>query len=152
MLLGTPDFIFPRLVFMVTRFENQRRNLLKSSCTGDGAAAAISVGGSLNGFAAGGAMPLPQAHPIVDAPLLTFYRVSATTIRAEVTDDTVKGEAANSAVRTHLGCTLSNWDAPTKQFPFPCENAPFDPLKTGANTGGAASRMLPPIPFQAVNG
>ena len=101
------------------QFNQQRRDLLKSTCTLAGAAA-------------------------------LWYRVSPDKIPAEIKDDTVEGILAYSAVCTHLGCTLSNslsnWDAATKQFLRPCHDALFDPLKEGANTGGATSRMLPHIP------
>ena len=142
---------FPqRLVFMGVGFNHERRDLLKSTWILGGAAAAISVWESRNALGAEGAMPFPQAHGIADAPLLPISRISANTIPAEIKDGTVKVDEAYSAVSTHLGCMLSNWDAPTKQFPFPCDDATFDPLKAGANTGGAASRMLPYIPFKAV--
>ena len=133
-------------------FNHERRDLLKSTWTSGDAAAAISAWGSRHALDAEGAMPLPQAHGIADAPLLPISRISANTIPAEIKDGTVKVDEAYSAVSTHLGCMLSNRDAPTKQFPLPCDDATFDPLKAGANTGGAASRMLPYIPFKAVNG
>ena len=181
---------------MRVQFSSQRRDLLKSTCTIAGAAAAVSVSGTLNSFAAGGPMPLQQAHGIpltgdifvfidgmkkgnvvavndvaVDAPPLTvqakdpngevresdnstvlLYRVSPDKIPAGMKNDTVEGIMAYSAVCTHLGCMLSNWDAPTKQFLCPCHDALFDPLKEGANTGGAISRTLPHFPLKATDG
>jgi rieske iron-sulfur protein len=179
-----------------SQFNEQRRDLLKSTCTLAGAAAVVLAGGSLNAFAAGGAMSKPQAHgvPLVgdvfeftdglnkgnvvtvndvvaDAPPLTvqakdpvgaaresdnstvlLYRVSPDKIPAGIKYDTVDGIMAYSAVCTHLGCMLSNWDAATKQFLCPCHDALFDPLKEGANTGGNTSRTLPHIPVKAVDG
>ena len=181
---------------MSAQFHEQRRDMLKSTCTLAGAVAVVSVVGSLSAFAVGGAMPLPQAHGIplvgdgfvfidgpkkddtvtvndvvVDAPPLTvqakdpagavrdsdnstvlLYRVSADKIPAEMKKDTVEGIMAYSAVCTHLGCMLSNWDAATKQFLCPCHDALFDPLQSGANTGGTISRMLPHIPVKSVDG
>jgi rieske iron-sulfur protein len=46
---------------MKSKFCKARRDLLKSTCTLVGATALVSVGGSLNAFAAGGAMPTAQA-------------------------------------------------------------------------------------------
>ena len=46
---------------MKSDFNKQRRDLLKSACALAGTAALVSVGGSLNAFAAGGATPSPQA-------------------------------------------------------------------------------------------
>jgi len=178
------------------QFNEQRRDLLKSTCTLAGAVAVVSVAESLSAFAAGGSMPLPQAHGIplvgdgfvftdgpkkddivmvndvvVDAPPLTvqakdpagavrdsdnstvlLYRVSSDKIPADMKNDTVEGIMAYSAVCTHLGCMLSNWDAATKQFLGPCHDALFDPLKESANTGRATSRMLPHIPVKSVDG
>jgi rieske iron-sulfur protein len=49
---------------MKSNFCKERRGLLKSTCTLVGATALVSVGGSLNAFAAGGAMPVPQASGV----------------------------------------------------------------------------------------
>jgi rieske iron-sulfur protein len=181
---------------MSSAFNKDRRDLLNSTCTLAGAAAVMSVGGSLKAFAAGSG-PQTQAHGIpsvgdtfvfteepqkgevvsvtdvvVDAPPLTvqakdtsagtlrdsdnstvlLYRVAPEKIPAEMKDDTVEGIMAYSAVCTHLGCMLSNWDAPSKQFLCPCHDALFDPLKEGANTGGAISRTLPHFPLKADDG
>jgi hypothetical protein len=46
---------------MKSDFSKKRRDLLKSACTLAGTSALLSIGGSLNAFAAGGATPSPQA-------------------------------------------------------------------------------------------
>jgi len=46
---------------MKSDFNKQRRDLLKSACTLAATSALVSMGGSLNAFAAGGATPSPQA-------------------------------------------------------------------------------------------
>jgi rieske iron-sulfur protein len=176
---------------MSSGFNQERRDLLKSTCTLVGATAVLSVGGSLNAFAATQASGVPLVGDtfvfadgpqkgqvvsltavVVDAPPVTvqakdtaagtvrdgdnstvlLYRVAPDKISADIKEDTVEGVMAYSAVCTHLGCMLSNWDAPTKQFLCPCHDALFDPLKVGANTGGATSRTLPHIPLKAVDG
>ena len=181
---------------MSTQFNEQRRDLLRSTCTLAGAAAVVSVGWILRAFAAGGAMPTPQARgiplagdvfvftegpnkdnvvmvnnvvatapPLIvqakdpagamresDNSTVLLYRVSPDKISADMKADTVEGIMAYSAVCTHLGCMLSNWDAATKQFLCPCHDALFDPLKEGANTGGATSRTLPHFPVKSVDG
>lgn len=80
-----------------------------------------------------------------------LYRVSSQRIPAEMMDDTVESTMAVSAVGTHLGCTLSNWDALSKQFFLPC-HALFDALNKGGDRSGANSRRLPILPLQAVDG
>jgi rieske iron-sulfur protein len=181
---------------MKSDFSEDRRDMLKSTCTLVGATALVSVGGSVSAFAAGGAMPQSQASNVpktgdtfvftdgpqkgqpvsvkdvvVDAPPITvqawdtaagavrdsdnstvlLYRVAPEKIPADLLPDTVEGVMAYSAVCTHLGCMLANWD-PSKQFICPCHDALFDPLQNGKNTGGATSRTLPQFPLKAVDG
>ena len=56
---------------------------------------------------------------------------------------------AYTAVYTHLGCLLSQWDATHKQFVCPCHGATFDPMQEGENTRGPHSRAIPHIPLKA---
>ncbi len=87
-----------------------------------------------------------------DNSTVLLYRVDPKLIEADMVSATVDGVMAYSAVCTHLGCLLSNWDAATKQFQCPCHDATFDPLKEGENTGGATARELSYIPVKAVGG
>jgi rieske iron-sulfur protein len=78
-----------------------------------------------------------------------LYRVDPSKIPAGLKDETADGVLAYSAVCTHLGCLLSNWDVPTKNFLCPCHDALFDPLQNGKNTGGATARALPHFPIKS---
>jgi rieske iron-sulfur protein len=171
-------------------FNQERRNLLKSTCAVAGATAVLSMSGSPSAFAFDSQKNVPQigdsfvfadgakkgqavtvADIVTDAPpvivkaksasgvvsdedntTVLLYRVSPDKIPASTKGDTVEGILAYSAVCTHLGCILTNWNATTKEFLCPCHDALFDPLKEGANTGGATCRSLPHIPVKAVNG
>jgi rieske iron-sulfur protein len=155
----------------------------------------------MKAFAAGGAMPLPQAkgvpqigdtfalsagpnkgkevmvadvvmdaRPVLavaknpstgkleeeagdnDHATVLLYRVSPDSYPAEMKDDTVEGISCYSAMCTHLGCLLSDWNASEKVFKCPCHDATFDPLKQGKNVGGPKLREIPYIPIKAVDG
>jgi rieske iron-sulfur protein len=181
---------------MKSNFSEDRRDMLKSTCTLVGATALVSVGGCLQAFASSGASKgdpkvgdtfiftngpnkdkdVMVTDVVVDALPITvmaknpatgkarendgdtdhattlLYRVAPDKIPADMKDDTDEGVMAYSAICTHLGCMLSNWDALTKAFMCPCHDATFDPLKDGENTGGATSRALPHFPVKAVGG
>jgi rieske iron-sulfur protein len=79
-------------------------------------------------------------------------RVAPEKIPADIRGDTVDGVIAYSALCTHKGCLLSDWDKPTKQFICPCHNGLFDPLKGGENTAGAPTRAIPQIPVKDHDG
>ena len=81
-----------------------------------------------------------------------LYRVAPDKVPDDLKSENAEGVLAFSAVCTHLGCMLSNWDAPTKAFMCPCHDAMFDPLQDGKNTGGATSRSLPHFPVKSDSG
>jgi rieske iron-sulfur protein len=83
---------------------------------------------------------------------ILFYRVSPDKIPDDIRGDTWEGLIAYSALCTHQGCLVSDWDAPTKQFVCPCHAGYFDPLKGGENTAGAHTRALPQIPVKIHDG
>jgi rieske iron-sulfur protein len=180
---------------MKSKFSQERRDVLKSTCTLVGAAAFVSVGGSLNAYAAEQAKGVPQpgdvlvfadgtnkgkevkeadvvagAKPVTaiaqnpstgkleeddgdssNATVLLFKPASGS-YSEDVSDATVDGISCYSAVCPHLGCMLTDWKEPQNWFMCPCHDATFDPLKAGANTGGATSRDLANIPIKSVDG
>jgi rieske iron-sulfur protein len=175
---------------MKSKFNQERRDLLKSTCAIAGAAAVVSVAGSMPAFAAGQAKGVPEigdvfvfidgpnkdkvvtvADVVVDAPAVmvqakdpngavregdnaaaVLYRVAPDKVPADLKAESAEGVLAYSAVCTHLGCMLSNWDAPTKSFLCPCHDSMYDPLQNGKNTAGATSRTLPHFPIKSDGG
>ena len=182
---------------MSSKFNKERRDVLKSGCVLAGAAAFVSVGGSGKAFAQSaqskGVPKLGDAFVHAEGPnkgkdviaadvvlgarpvtaiakdpgtgaliakdgdssnaTVLFFRVSSDAL----TDDTKDAAADNgvlcySAVCTHLGCMLTDWDAEKKWFQCPCHDATFDPVKGGENTGGATCRTLPILPIKSVDG
>lgn len=59
------------------------------------------------------------------------------------------GVVAYSAICTHLGCTVSEWDAEQDWFHCLCHHARFDPRAGAAVTAGPAPRPLPVLPLEA---
>jgi len=181
---------------MKSKFCKERRDLLKSTCGLVGAAALVSVGGSVNAFAAGGrgSQPQPVGAPergdtfvyadgpnkgkdvvladiVVDAPPITvqakdetgtvresekatilLYRVAPDKIPTDIRGDTVEGLIAYSALCTHQGCLVSDWDATAKEFVCPCHKAAFAPLQGGITTGEMKTRALPQVPVKIHDG
>jgi rieske iron-sulfur protein len=175
---------------MKSNFNKERRDLLKGACTVVGATTLVTLGGSVNAFAAGGAGDYPQppgapkAHDtfvytdgpkkgqdvmtadiVLDAPPIVvqakdseagqvresekstvlIYRVKEETIPVDFRGDSAGGILAYSAMCTHQGCEISDWDASNHLFVCPCHKGTFDPVN-GGEPGGGAKRALPQVP------
>lgn len=87
-----------------------------------------------------------------DHATVLLYRVAPDSYPADMKDETVEGISCYSAVCSHLGCLLSDWDEAGKLFKCPCHDATFDPMKEGQNISGPKVRELPLIPIKAVDG
>lgn len=81
-----------------------------------------------------------------------LYRVAPDNFPIDIKGDTVNGVIAFSAVCTHKGCMITDWDAANKQFVCPCHKAEFDPIQGGTNTGAMKTRDLPQIPVKDHDG
>jgi rieske iron-sulfur protein len=172
-----------------------RRKLLKCGCGLVGAAALVTMGGSLKAAAmmGPGAMPRPketglphegdlltfgdgarkgtpislQDIPVGGPPVLAqatdgptgaarddehssvlLVRVAPEAVPADLQDGAAQGVLAYSALCTHLGCVLNEWDAEKKLFQCPCHEALFDPMQAGKVIGGPGPRPLPVLPVK----
>lgn len=76
-----------------------------------------------------------------------LFRTSPDKISPELRDNAVEGVIAYSALCTHLGCVLTNWDSEQKRFVCPCHEANFDAL-TGKVVSGPGPRSLPVLPIK----
>ena len=63
-----------------------------------------------------------------------------------------EGIVAYSAVCTHTGCDLTDWDAQTKRFQCPCHESQFDPSDGGRVVGGPAPWQIAALPLKLVDG
>ena len=55
---------------------------------------------------------------------------------------------AYSAVCTHTGCDVTDWDDETRRFQCPCHDSQFDPADGARVVGGPAPRQLPSLPLK----
>jgi len=62
------------------------------------------------------------------------------------------GIVAYSAVCTHTGCDVSDWDAAAKVVVCSCHDSAFDPREAARVLGGPARRRLPALPLKQVDG
>ncbi len=62
------------------------------------------------------------------------------------------GVIAYSAVCTHTGCDVINWDAGLLRMACPCHESQFDIYDGGTVVGGPAPRPLAMLPLEVVDG
>ena len=62
------------------------------------------------------------------------------------------GVVAYSAVCTHSGCDVSDWDDKEQALVCPCHASMFDPLDAGQVIDGPAPRALPALPLVVKDG
>ena len=80
--------------------------------------------------------------------LALVARFKAEDLSALTRQHAAGGVVAYSAVCTHLGCTVSLWDAAHDWFHCPCHHAQFDPRDDGKVMAGPAPRPLPVLPLK----
>lgn len=59
---------------------------------------------------------------------------------------------AYSAVCTHTGCDVADWDDEARRFQCPCHDSQFDPADGARVVGGPAPRPLPSLPLKIDDG
>ena len=62
------------------------------------------------------------------------------------------GIVAYSAVCTHTGCDITDWDDEARRFQCPCHDSQFDPADGARVVGGPAPRPLPSLPLTLEEG
>ena len=63
-----------------------------------------------------------------------------------------EGVTADSAICTHTGCDVINWDAGLLRMACPCHESQFDIYNGGNVVGGPAPRPLAMLPLEVVDG
>ena len=75
---------------------------------------------------------------------------------SEMSDETAaraaSGIVAYSAICTHTGCEIDDWDEDTHRFQCPCHDSEFDPADNGQVAGGPARRRLAALPLKIETG
>ncbi len=64
----------------------------------------------------------------------------------------VDGVVAYSAICTHQGCEVWDWDAEAKTLWCPCHDSKYDPRENGRVVSGPAPRRLTALPLRLAGG
>jgi rieske iron-sulfur protein len=74
---------------------------------------------------------------------LVLVRLDPGRLSADTRSGAADGVMAYSAICTHSGCTVTDWDEAQQALVCPCHESAFDPYDAGAVLGGPAPRALP---------
>jgi Rieske Fe-S protein len=83
---------------------------------------------------------------------LILVRVDPAGMTEETAARAVEGIVAYSAVCTHEGCDIDDWDDETRHLVCPCHDSVFDPSDNGRVAEGPARRRLASLPLRVVDG
>lgn len=81
-----------------------------------------------------------------------LVRMDPASLTEETASRAVDGIVAYSAVCTHEGCDVSDWNADNLQLVCPCHDSEFDPADNGQVTDGPARQRLAALPLEIVDG
>lgn len=83
---------------------------------------------------------------------VVLVRMNADELSGETSLRAVDGIVAYSAVCTHTGCDVNEWDDVSGLLLCPCHESRFDPRDAARVKGGPAPRALAAVPLQAIDG
>jgi len=78
---------------------------------------------------------------------LLLVRIAADELAADTRARAASNVVAYSAVCTHTGCDVTDWDREAQRFQCPCHDSQFDPANGARVVGGPAPRPLPSLPL-----
>jgi rieske iron-sulfur protein len=84
--------------------------------------------------------------------LILALRMNRTDLTPESQTRSADGVLAFSAVCTHLGCIIEDWDPARKFLRCPCHKGTYDPRQHGKVISGPPPRSLPVLPLKLQNG
>ena len=79
-------------------------------------------------------------------------RIDTEKMSARYQANAADGVIAYSAICTHTGCDVINWDAGQLRMACPCHESQFDIYDGGKVVGGPAPRPLAMLPLEIVDG
>ncbi len=79
--------------------------------------------------------------------LVLLIRMDPGELGPEVADYAADGAVAYSAICTHLGCTVSEWEPDKGLLLCPCHKGFYDPRHGAQVVGGPPPRPLPALPL-----
>lgn len=83
---------------------------------------------------------------------LMITRIDPELMTARYQANAAAGVIAYSAVCTHTGCDVTNWDAGQLRMACPCHESQFDIYDGARVVGGPAPRPLAMLPLEVVDG
>ncbi len=81
-----------------------------------------------------------------------LVRLDPSSLSEDTAARAVDGIVAYSAVCTHEGCDVSDWNEDALQLVCPCHDSEFDPSDNGQATSGPARRRLAALPLEIADG
>ncbi len=97
----------------------------------------------------------PETEVLRDGSRLNrvmITRIDTEKMSARYRADVASGVIAYSAVCTHTGCDVINWDEGRLRMACPCHESQFDIYAGGKVVGGPAPRPLAILPLELVDG
>lgn len=97
----------------------------------------------------------PTTNLVKDSSRLNqviLVRLKPEEISERIRKKTVAGVVAYSAVCTHTGCDVSEWNSDTGNFVCSCHYSEFDPRRSAQVLNGPAPRRLAQLPLKLKNG
>lgn len=97
----------------------------------------------------------PQTQIVRDGSRLNrvmITRVDIERLATGIQENAAAGVVAYSAVCTHTGCDVINWDAERLRMACPCHESQFDIYDGARVVGGPAPRPLAMLPLQLEEG
>jgi Rieske Fe-S protein len=84
--------------------------------------------------------------------LVLIVHLDPETLAAPTRANAAAGLVAYSAVCTHTGCEVSEWEAGSRTLKCPCHYSEFDPKESARVLGGPAPRRLAALPLKIADG
>jgi len=81
--------------------------------------------------------------------LVLLIRLKPDEVGDEVKDYAADGTICYSAICTHLGCTVGEWDSSKNMLLCPCHSGLYDPRHGAEVVAGPPPRPLPALPIRA---
>lgn len=97
----------------------------------------------------------PESHTVRSGSRLNkvlLLRLDPDRLDAETRERAADGVIAYSAVCTHTGCDVVNWDGEHQLIECPCHYSFYDPKEGAKVVSGPAPRRLPALPLKIADG
>jgi Rieske Fe-S protein len=102
------------------------------------------------------AWPMDPAGPVVRKGsrlnMVLLLRLEPATLIGSTRERAVEGVIAYSAICPHAGCEVGGWDQEQKLLECSCHFSHYDPREGAAVIDGPATRPLPALPLELVDG